>query len=386
MSKKVVKMLVKNGDLFSSHFFNIIGWHTQRKIVVFESDDWGSIRMPSKYVYDKLLKLSIPVDKCPYNKYDSIESDEDLSALFQVLTSCKDINGKHPVITANSVVANPDFEKIKESGFQQYFYEPITSTYEKYSRYVSIFETIQQGRNLNIFYPQFHGREHVNVNLWLNLLQQKNELFLKAFEMGLWGIGPEIQFVNKMHIQASFDCLNRDEISHHSEILKEGLKLFSDIFGYRSQSFIANNFIWDASLNNVLANEGVKFIQGMRYQKSPFFDNEFHKLIIHYTGQRNEYNQLFLIRNCNFEPTENPKIDNVSKCLKQIQNSFFWGKPAIISTHRLNYIGSIVKKNRDENLVQFKQLIGCILKNWPNVEFMTTVELGEYINGKKLIK
>ena len=33
---------------------NLPGWRTKRKIVVIESDDWGSIRMPSKRAYEEL--------------------------------------------------------------------------------------------------------------------------------------------------------------------------------------------------------------------------------------------------------------------------------------------------------------------------------------------
>lgn len=42
------------------------GWKTSRKIIVIESDDWGSIRMPSKEVYNSLLKQGIRVDKDDY--------------------------------------------------------------------------------------------------------------------------------------------------------------------------------------------------------------------------------------------------------------------------------------------------------------------------------
>ena len=34
-------------------------------------------------------------------------------------------------------------------------------------------------------------------------------------------------------------------------------------------------------------------------------------------------------------------FDNVKHCLSQIDNAFFWKKPAIITSHRLNYIVSI---------------------------------------------
>ena len=57
---------------------NIPSWRTNCKIVVFESDDWGSIRMPSKLAYSNLLKKGIGVDKSLYDTLDSLEKKEDL--------------------------------------------------------------------------------------------------------------------------------------------------------------------------------------------------------------------------------------------------------------------------------------------------------------------
>jgi hypothetical protein len=34
-------------DILGKYYINLRGWKTKRKIVVIESDDWGSIRMPS---------------------------------------------------------------------------------------------------------------------------------------------------------------------------------------------------------------------------------------------------------------------------------------------------------------------------------------------------
>ena len=35
------------------------GWRTKRKLIVLESDDWGSIRMPSVEAYNNLQKAGI---------------------------------------------------------------------------------------------------------------------------------------------------------------------------------------------------------------------------------------------------------------------------------------------------------------------------------------
>ena len=51
---------------------NVRGWSTSRKLLVIESDDWGSIRMPDQSTYQKLLKSGLRVDQCPYMRNDSL--------------------------------------------------------------------------------------------------------------------------------------------------------------------------------------------------------------------------------------------------------------------------------------------------------------------------
>ncbi len=101
---------MKMYNYLSKNYINIRGWKTKRKFVVIESDDWGSIRMASKEVYNLLLSKSVPVNKSYFTKYDSLETNEDLFELQDVLSKFKDINNRNPIITFNCVVANPDFD------------------------------------------------------------------------------------------------------------------------------------------------------------------------------------------------------------------------------------------------------------------------------------
>ena len=111
---------------------NIPGWRTKRHIIVIESDDWGSIRMSSKEAFRKLKQARIDVDKNHYNTNDALESNEDLEMLMEVLSKHKDSTGRNPVLTGVKIVANPNFDKIRESGFRKYYYEAYTETCKKY--------------------------------------------------------------------------------------------------------------------------------------------------------------------------------------------------------------------------------------------------------------
>ena len=124
---------------------NLFGTKTRRKLVVIYVDDYGSIRVRDKQAYNNLLKAGLDVDKTRYG-YDTLCTTEDLQMLFDVLTSVKDKNGHHAVFTPFANIANPDFEKIKESGFQQYYREPFTKTMERLGNaYNGAYELWKQG-------------------------------------------------------------------------------------------------------------------------------------------------------------------------------------------------------------------------------------------------
>lgn len=336
--------------------------------------------MPSREVFNEMIRYGVPVNKCPYNSYDSLASEKDLQELFNVLTGFKDINGNHPIITANTVVANPNFNKIRESGFIEYFYEPFTETLKKYPEHDNAFYWWLKGIDEGLFYPQFHGREHVNIHLWFQLLREKRKEFILAFDNGFWGLGPNIVDIgNKIHIQAALDYINCDEIEFQKNILIDGLDLFEKIFGFRSKTFIANNFVWDTRLNETLKENGIFALQGMKYQLLPYSSSKKRNKTRHYLGDMNQLQQCYLIRNCHFEPSDDINIDNVDSCIKEIHSAFLWNKPAIISSHRFNYIGFIEQRNRERNLKLLKKLFLEAQKNWPNIEFMTSEKLADEI-------
>ena len=73
--------------------------------------------------------------------------------------------------------------------------------------------------------------------------------------------------------------------------------------------------------------------------------------------------------------------DWLDACLFEIKLAFRWHKPAIIGSHRVNYIGALNPDNRESGLNQLSSLIKEIQKNWPDVEFMTTSQLGAMMSN-----
>jgi hypothetical protein len=84
-----------------------------------------------------------------------------------------------------------------------------------------------------------------------------------------------------------------------------------------------------------------------------------------------------------FEPTFNNKQqDWINYTLYQVETAFRWNRPAVISSHRVNYGGHIDPGNRKTGVLALKELLRRIVQKWPEVEFMAANELGNLIVNK----
>lgn len=367
---------------------NMKGWRTNRHIVVIESDDWGSVRMSSLDSFERLKAAGIPVDKGQYNLYDALESNDDMESLFDTLRQFKDSTSRHPVMTGVNVVANPDFDAIRENGFSEYVYEPYTKTCERYNGHDKVYELWKQGIAERLFVPILHGREHLNVQFWMRALQSGNKSTLAAFNEGVTGIPRKgIGGEPVPGFQAAFMIETINDLPYQKEVIRTGAELFEKLYGYRSKFFVPTNGWFNNSLEKDLYEVGVRYIDTAKRQEEPLGNGET-KINTRFIGNQNQYGQIYLTRNCFFEPAatgyEVPaNYDWLNYCLKEIEIAFRWHKPATISSHRVNYIGYLHPENREKGLKALSQLLGEIIKRWPDVEFMTSVELGDLIASSK---
>ena len=365
---------------------NIPGWRTKRHIVVIESDDWGSIRMSSIENFNKMLKAGMPVDKSHYNLYDALECNDDLIALMETLSKFKDVTGRPPVFTGVNVVANPDFEKIKQNGFLEYVYEPYTETCKRYDNHEKVYELWKEAIAKRLIVPIFHGREHLNAQFWLRALQMGDKSTLLGFENEVTGM-PGIKGEKLPDFQAAFDIDTKADLPYQKEVIKTGLDLFEQLYGYRSKYFVPTNGPFNNSLEKDLFDVGIRYINTGKKQREPLGEGQY-RINTRYLGTKNQYGQIYLTRNCFFEPAatgfEVPaNYDWINYCLKEIEIAFRWHKPATISSHRVNYIGYLHPENRENSLRQLSELFSRMLKRWPDIEFMTSSELGDLIVENK---
>jgi hypothetical protein len=360
--------------ILAKNYINARGWSTNQKYVIIESDDWGAIRMPSFEVYHKLLKNNIEVDKFSFDKYDALESEDDLKALFETLQKFSDKKGNPAVLTAYHVVANPDFEKIETSRRKEYHYETILETYKRSAHTQQVPNLIKEGIDKGIYIPQSHGREHIHVKRWMEAINSDSEKEKLAFLLKAIIISKSKVCGRsyKKNYFAGQDYSDETEFNSIEEIIVDGLKMFETIFGFKSITFTPQGGFWGDHLLKILTENGVILACGQ--QELPI-EQGLHKTVNKFWGQNNGCGQMYYRRNVLFEPSYNQDVDWDRKGMREIEIAFRWGKPAVISSHRANFIGSIFEDNRDRSLKKLSNLLKMIQKKWPEVQFISSHQL-----------
>lgn len=358
----------------------LIGWKTKRKIIVIESDDWGSERFPSLEVRHKYQNAGYPIEKCGFSMYDIVENDKDVSELLDLISGFKDSKGNQPKLTLFCNVANPDYQKILESDFEKYSYLSIEQTYKNYIGSEKVIELLKLGESNNLVELQFHGREHLYVNRWLRKLKENHFETLEGFKNRFFGFSSSYVQEVVNGYRAAYDLDFPEDLIFQKEIVRDGLRLFSQIFGKKASVFVAPDGPFNNKLEEDLFLAGIQYIGASRIQIEPLGFGKYQRKF-HYLGQRNKFNQIYLTRTLGFEPISIIS-GNIDKAMKMMETSFAWNSPVVISTHRANYVSGLCPKNKQNGLKSLQVLLQKILQKWPEAEFMSSSELGDLIIKK----
>lgn len=366
---------------FKNNIKNLRGWSTDRKIVVFAVDDYGNVRLDSRSAREK-------IDACGYtshdrfDEYDALENKEDLEQLFSALTSVSDINGRHAIFTPFAVSCNLNFEKISEDDFEKIHYETLPETFLKLESYYpkdyeGVWKLWQEGISKKLLAPEFHGKEHFNSKILLEKLEAKDLELLTVLNNRSF-VGIHNTGYKTILPSATYDFWELSENKPFEHNIKDGLNNFLQIFGYKAVHFNPPGGREHNSIHKVLNENGIRYIDTplIKYEHQGLGR---YKYILNYTGKKNSLGMTLIVRNVIFEPTHNIGVDWVSYSLKQIEAAFRWKRPAIVSSHRVNFCGHIDSGNRNIGINALRKLLNKIVEKWPDVEFLSSKELGQLI-------
>jgi len=283
------------------------GWRCRSRILVIESDDWGSIRTASREARDRLADMGYAMHRSKYN-LDALETDADMEALLEVLGGVRDHRGRPACMTANVIMANPDFERIRESNFEEYFFEPVDATLARSDARRGVAAKWAEGARRGLFVPQLHGREHLRWWKWMEALRGGSQEARAAFDLEMCGV-PYAASKEGLPFYAS-PYVSDEELERHGVDLEamvcEGSELFEQQFGYASAGAIAPCYCWTPHVERIWSLLGIRYIQGILFQDVGGTGRK-----SHYLGERGVAGAWYLVRNCHFEPAQEELLATV---------------------------------------------------------------------------
>jgi hypothetical protein len=362
-------------------YLAFFSWHSPLHILVIESDDWGRSGR-TRAAANKLLEnsgasnqvRSFLSQRSGSEDNDALESVDDLEMLFSLLEKHKDSRGVHPVVTANVVTSYPDIKAIRAAKYSKYaFVKPEPALVAKW----------KEGISRGVFFPQYHGLVHFNFRSWCRDQSSGDRFALDLSAAGLVSM-PGFRFRGKEYSYqgeyVDFTVTPSAPLSYGEQkgIVEEGLRLFAELFGYRSTSVIAPFCIWDETTERCWIESGIRYIQAGQTHFSRRTSTGAKVLGHHYLGERNKHGQIYLGRNVDFEPNGD-NTDAWKNALKNIRNNFRYGIPSVINTHRCNYVSEMSVKLRNGNMAQLDSLLSAVEQEFPDVVYLTSAQLGEAI-------
>lgn len=370
---------------FSDYAKNFRGWRTPRKLVAFAVDDYAHVRVASRQAREALLAAGLDLSG-QMDRFDTLETRQDLEALFGALDSVRDVNERPAVFTAYALSANPDFAAIRDDG-QCYHPEAVPATFRRLTNeqpdaYQGAWQLWQEGMARGLIRPQCHGREHLNVALFERKLQYRAPDLLANLEHdSLAGMtsDPAMPGVGYTH---AFGLHDRSELPRHRDILADAFDRFEQVWGFRSTTFTPPAQQLHPDLHEELVQFGVVSVDKPLRCSRALGDGT-RRSELNRSGRQRGQNHVTVVRNVVFEPCADMGFEPIGRAMQQINAAFFWGRPAIISAHRANFCGHIDEQNRKRGIQALESLLKAIVQRWPEVEFLSVDALVAEMEKKR---
>ena len=145
------------------------------RAVVFESDDWGLCAWsPDDHAYRVLSDT--PAFRTPSGRRygaSTLESVGDVQSLVQTLMEFRGGDGFPPVWQANTVMASPDYARMRPPLFEMEAL-PLIDPPRAPSRWErpGMWEQVRQASHLGVWWIELHGLHHLPESAWLVALRR----------------------------------------------------------------------------------------------------------------------------------------------------------------------------------------------------------------------
>jgi hypothetical protein len=337
------------------------GLRFDRPLVLFQSDDWGRVGVRDRGGWEELRTAGLNLGEQPYDFY-SLETAEDLNALGEVLKKHRDATGRRPSMVMNFIMANVDFDRCFEPGEHQIPLRPLTEGLPGAWHRPQLLEAYQQGIRERLFFPSLHGLTHFcerAVARELDAGGERSQLIKKLWRMQTPYIHWRMPWIGYEYWDLEMRPARRFlPVDDQRRAIKRAAGIFRDLFSSTPFSACAPGYRANADSRTAWFETGVRVVQnGPGERTGPSLD---------------ENGMLSTFRMVEIEPAI--EQCSVEKLVRQVEECFAGGLPAVISIHAINF-HSTIQNFRTPTLKLLDEFLTALENKWRDLLYVHDADL-----------
>ena len=336
------------------------GLHSDRPLLVFQSDDWGRVGVRDREGWDELHAAGLALGDSPYDFY-SLETAEDVIALRETLGRHRDSAGRNPSMVMNFIMANVDFDRGLASCEKEIPLVPLSDGFPGQWRRPHLFEAYRQGIKDGVFYPALHGLTHFcapAVKRDLEVGGERAELIRKMWKAQTPYIHWRMPWIGYEYwdreVEPERRLLTLDE---QRSAVSNAAAIYQTFFGAAPFSACAPGYRANADTRAAWFECGIRISQNGPDRKAPHFD---------------EQGILHTFRTIEMEPAI-AHVD-LKRLVAAVGECFVRGLPAVVSVHSINF-HSTIRDYRTPTLTLLGEFLTALKKKWPTLLYVNDADL-----------
>lgn len=303
------------------------------KAVVFESDDWGLCAWSPDEQAHRVL-TDTPAFRSPAGQAygrSTLESAGDVERLVATLLEFRGGDGFPPVWQANTVVASPDYARLKPPLFEAdalplLFHPEAPSRWQR----PGLWTRVRDAREAGVWWPELHGLTHLPEHAWLTALRRNRTDARRAFDQ-------QSPVCEAVEASGELDPTEPRELRERN--LARAVLAFERLFGRMPLSLCPPDYRWDDAIEEDAEKIGITTWQG-RAERNPGPIPMLHRMTRKLRWQAERGVRFYLPPRIAFEPrgaVNGSTRVGVAGVHRRVHEAWAAGRPAVVSTHRLNY-------------------------------------------------
>jgi len=303
------------------------------RAVVLESDDWGLCAWaPDREAWTALA--GTPAFRSPAGgRYggSTLESAADVKALADLLLEHRGGDGVPPVWQANTVMANPDYARLATSAREARALPlvELPATPPRWAR-PGLWDDVRRACEAGVWWIELHGLHHLPENAWLSALRRGDDDARRALEQ---------QSPVCSAVEASGEYDPQEPAETRRRNLERAVARFHALTGRAPRSFCPPDYRWDESLETEAERLGVTTFQGKAEQAGHAWPR-LRRLLVGLRWPHARGARFYMPPRIAFEPCgggEARARSAVEDALRAVRAAWKRARPAVLSSHRLNY-------------------------------------------------